>query len=489
MRQLVVAMHDTRMRAPFHRSYDFTDPLDDLWEVIPQKDWSFDLERGRARFVNRGSGKAEIFLRPCSIYGDTVEFQLVPADSRAGTFVFGFLGGFEHITFEVDLTAGDLQIRTHEFHKAQPRYCGKVQTKFSNLKVIREKDDLPGLPYEGSSVVLLLDDEPVANVGQIDIIPETLFTFGFKGPGEISLASFSIFGPKRPRPEYVRVGLWQQSSKPTTAQSVNALIEGVRQASEAGVQILLTPETSLTSLRPDDPELSNRDLIQSELRRFQEAVSKIPNAPYTLTGYPEWIEGSEVEGATLDEVKINAHRFVRPDGALGPRMAKVHSCEEGLWHGRKYNLQRVCGVEVAVGVCHDGRYPDVWSVGVMGGARLCLHPLGAGTPSGPIPTLLESYRDLGSQLDAFWVRTNAGGGSAIVYPGANAKQRETILAVPKDLTNENPAYPNYSPMGDLLAHARIRLWDASGVYPLRTLRSGATGHRMWSSLIPPVQEV
>ncbi len=65
--------------------------------------------------------------------------------------------------------------------------------------------------------------------------------FGFKGPGEVSLASFSIDGPERPRPEFVHVGLWQQSGKPTTTENVQALTEGVRQAANAGVQILLTP--------------------------------------------------------------------------------------------------------------------------------------------------------------------------------------------------------------------------------------------------------
>jgi len=477
------------MKAVYRREDHFDRPLDDCWEMIPEKGWTFDMTPGRARFVNRGEGRAEIYLRPCLSYGDTIEFQLKPGDSRAGIFVFGFLVGFEFITFELDLANGALKIHTHEFHKFQPRFVGKVSTAFTKIKLIHEKDSLPGLPYEGSSVKLLLDDKPGARVGEIDFLPESLFKFGFNGKGEISIASFSIHGKPRPRPEYVHVGIWQQKGKPTTAENVNALIEGVRKASDAGVQILLTPETSLTGLRTDHPELFDKQHIQSELRRFQKAISKIKNAPYTLIGYPDWIPGSEVEGATLAEVRINSHRFVRPDGTLGPMMAKVHSCEEGLWHGRNYNLQRVCGVEVAVGICHDGRYADVWTTGVMGGARLCFHALGAGTPSGPISRLIEHFRPLGEPFDAFWARVNAGGAAAIVYPSRNRKQPETILAVPEDLTEKNPTYPNYSTMGDLLAHARIRLWDATGAYPMRTLRSGSKAYKTWSSLIPPIQEV
>jgi predicted amidohydrolase len=287
----------------------------------------------------------------------------------------------------------------------------------------------------------------------------------------------------------VNVGLWQQNIKPTTAENVSALLEGVRQAAEAGVEILVTPETSLIGLRPDHSDWTDKAHIQAALRDFQEAVSKVPNAPYTLIGYPDWIPGSEVEGAEIDEVMVNCHRFVKPDGTLGPRMAKVHVCEEGMWHGRNYNVQRVCGVEVAVGVCHDGHYTDVWATGVMAGVRLCLHPSSGGNLSGSIPRVIDSFRSLGTRYDAFWVRVNAGGGAAIVYPTSNRKQPETILAVPKDLTEENPTYPEYSPMGDLLAHARLRLWDATGCYPLRTLRSGKQHYELWSSLIPEIQEV
>lgn len=44
-------------------------------------------------------------------------------------------------------------------------------------------------------------------------------------------------------------------------------------------------------------------------------------------------------------------------------------------------------------------------------------------------------------------------------------------------------------MGDLLAHARIRLYDATGCYPMRTLRGGVLAYECWSRLIPPIVEV
>lgn len=478
---------ELNMNAEFVRVYDFQHPLDEAWELIPEKGWSFDISVQGARFVNTSDDRAEIYLRPCSIYGDTYEFQFVPARKKTGVFCFGFLTGFEQIILELNCTTGELDIITHEYHKEQPRLVTKVATDFSKITCIRESDHLPGLPYEGSSIKLLLDDKLVAQLGQIDFLPESHIMFGLKGKGEVSLSSFAIHGRQRPRPEFLEIGIWQQSDKLDTVKNVDALIKGVRQAAKADVAMLITPETSLTGLRTTDPELQNRDHIQAALERFQRTISTIKDAPHTLIGYPEWIDGSTVEGANLAQVKVNCHRFVRPDGTLGPMMAKVHSCEEGLWHGRNYNLQRVCGVEVAVGVCHDNHYQDVWTTGVMGGARLCLHPSAGGTPSEPIPDILARYRNAGESFDSYWVRVNADGGSGIFRPRSNRKHPETVIAVPDDLTEKNPTYPRYSTMGDLLAHARIRLWDATGCYPMRTLRSGKTRYETWSRLIPEIQ--
>ena len=474
----------------YERFVDFSAPLDDSWEVLPDAGWSFDMRPGCARLANSGEGKAEIFLRPCALPGDVMEFRFVPGALRAGRFFAGFLAGFEYLRLELDLQRGELAVYTHEFHQPQPRLTAHVTTDFHSLKLLREKGVLTGLPYEGSTLTVLLDDRPVARVEEIDLLPETLANFGLQGPGEASLASWSINGGPRPRPEYTHVGLWQQRIKPTNMENARGLIEGVRQAAAAGVRILVTPETALTGLRPADADFNDPRSVREAVEWFQREIACIPGAPYTLIGYPEWVPGAQIEAATADVVKVNRHRFVRPDGTLGPGMAKVHSCEEGLWHGREYNFQRVDGVEVALGICHDGHYRDVWATGVMGGARLCLHAAAGGQAGGKIDDLLRSERHCpATNMDSFWVHVNAGGPSAISYPTPNAKRRETLLAVPKDLTAENPTYPDYSYMGDLLAHTVIRLYDATGCYPMRTLRGGGQAYRLWLQLMPGIVEV
>ncbi|MCX7705448.1 MAG: hypothetical protein N2115_04235 [bacterium] len=474
--------------AEYSKQWNFKQELDDTWEAISEKEFVIERKSGLLTIENSVDKDAPVYLRPCSIYGDRMDIHLADLGEKSGIFICGFLAGFEYINLVVDHKKGNVQVFTHEFHKKQPRFSTAFAAKkIKTITLIRNQDTLPGLSYEGCRVNILINNSNVGEIRHIDFLPECLFMFGLKTKGKIAIAGFSISGKRRPRPEYLEIGIWQQSIKRTIRENVDSLIEGVKKAASENVQILVTPETSLTGLRISE-ELNDRNLIQTELMRFQKAISKIKNAPYTLIGYPEWIPGKPVEGSTIDMVKINCHRFVRPDGTLGPMMAKVHSCEEGFWHGRNYNLQKVCNTEVAVGICHDAHYQDVWAVGVMAGARLCLHPAAGGTPHGKIPEILNGMRNLGTSLDAFWIRVNAGGGSAIVYPCKNRKQPETILAVPDDLTERNPSYPDYTYMGDMFTKARIRLWDATGCYPLRTLRSGKK-YNIWKKLIPRIQEV
>ncbi len=314
----------------YTREWNFKQELDDTWEAISEKGFAIERKSGVLCIESFENIDAPVYLRPCSIYGDRIDIKFAASGEKSGIFTCGFLAGFEYINLRIDFRKKTLHVFTHEFHKTQPRLSTALKsTNISKISIIRQKDELPGLPYEGSAVDILVNNSRVAQVRNIDFLPESLFMFGLKGKGKIAVSHFKISGNTRPRPEYLDVGIWQQSIKPTIEENVNSLIKGVKKAAENNVQILVTPETSLTGLRISD-DLMNRTNIQSELKRFQKAVAKIKNAPYVLIGYPEWISGKLVEGSTLKQVRVNCHRFVRPDGSLGPLMAKVHSCEEGL---------------------------------------------------------------------------------------------------------------------------------------------------------------
>ncbi|MBI2190511.1 MAG: hypothetical protein HYU36_00835 [Planctomycetes bacterium] len=134
------------MNAPgYLRTDDFSKPLDACWEVVPDGRWTWEASPGRARLRSESDGPAEIYLRPCCLPGDTMEWRLVPGARRTGLFVFGFLAGFEYLRLELDLSTGDLAVRTHEFHKPQPRLKTRVPTAFDHIAVFaRPSSQHPG---------------------------------------------------------------------------------------------------------------------------------------------------------------------------------------------------------------------------------------------------------------------------------------------------------------------------------------------------------
>ena len=72
--------------------------------------------------------------------------------------------------------------------------------------------------------------------------------------------------------------------------------------------------------------------------------------------------------------RYNVSRVYDPDGDVVASCPKIHSCEENFWHGYHYGEEDAQGVPVCMHICHDSRYPDIWTVPVMFGARLILHP-------------------------------------------------------------------------------------------------------------------
>ena len=63
-----------------------------------------------------------------------------------------------------------------------------------------------------------------------------------------------------------------------------------------------------------------------------------------------------------------------------------------------------------------GRYPELWTLPVMFGARLVLHPKNGIAVIGSVHAFEEKAREDSANSHAFYLNVNAGGGSRIVGP-------------------------------------------------------------------------
>jgi hypothetical protein len=184
-------------------------------------------------------------------------------------------------------------------------------------------------------------------------------------------------------------------------------------------------------------------------------------------GLPIW-ENSGDGG----KIRYNVSRLYAPDGEIAGTFAKVHSCEPNFWHGYRLNEFDIYGAPVCMHICHDGRYPETWTLPVMFGARVIVHPANPlselksrpkGSPTNlRCVTASQPERDTGATGSsyAFYLHISGSGGN---------------IASPQNYNKSAVEYNNWVGQSgetyESLCHKRIRVHDAFGYWPVRSFRA------------------
>ena len=192
-------------------------------------------------------------------------------------------------------------------------------------------------------------------------------------------------------------------------------------------------------------------------------LAALPDAPFLVAGLPEW---EQVPGHRRRTTRYNASRVYDPDGHIAGSYAKIHSCETEFWHGYRLQEFEVDGAPICMHICHDGRYPDVWTLPVMFGARLILHPSNGGTVGGSVDAFEKQANRSTQTSHAFYVHVNGGGGSFIAGP----QKYDNVLAVSAECRRDVDTFPAVGKPRECLLETRLRLHDAFGYWPVRSFR-------------------
>ena len=192
-----------------------------------------------------------------------------------------------------------------------------------------------------------LDGTTFLKVCDVNVLPDLGVALGVHRT-RVLLRRFVHRGAPTDVPEFLHVGGWQMLNRPSVADNLDSICRGVVRAAER------------------------------KLRRF---IKDVGNAPYVVVGLPVW---ESVPGHRRRKTRYNVSRVFDPDGDAVFTGPEIHSCETEFWHGFGVNEFDVYGAPVSMHVCHDGRYPKTWTLSVMFGARLVLHPSNGGTVRGGI---------------------------------------------------------------------------------------------------------
>ncbi len=407
--------------------------------------------------------------------GDSIELKFRPLDRTKAFVRLGFTGGMENAGVKLALNSRRVTLSTSEWTRPQPIATARIRIPRRRSHVLRvEKTNCGDGLRTNADIAVYLDGAKVLEARDVDVLPQIGVSVG-AGGGRVLLERFVHRGIPSGIPEFLHVGGYQVLNSKSIEKNLASIKRGLVAAAEVGVQLLVTPETSLTGLYPTDPVTKNPGRVAAAERKLQRFIAGLKNAPYVVVGLPIW---RSVAGHRLGRTRYNASRVYGPDGAIVATCEKIHSCETQFWHGYRLHEFDIYGVPCSMHICHDARYPDVWTLPVMFGARVILHPANGGTISGSVDAFEKSGRRYTQTSHAFYVYVNGGGGSHICGP----QKHDSLIAVSDEARRDQPAFPTVGKPVPCLIHARIRVPNAFGYWPIRSFRASQETAQAYAAL-------
>ena len=408
--------------------------------------------------------------------GDSIELRFRVLDAGSGWLRFGFdADQHEHARVEIAFRTGTVSLFTSDWRLEQPVAAVQSELAAEQSHTVRiEKTEGEGTLIKNAHVTVYLDGTRIMRLGDLDLLPEMGVLVQVSG-ARVLVEEFVQRGTPSGMPEYLHLGGYQVLNIDNIEKNLESICRGLQKAAEAGVELLVTTEMSLTSLYPTSPRTREPEPIvaaEAQLRRF---IRDLPGAPHVIVGLPV---REAVREHGLPETRYIASRVYDPDGDVLHTARKVHSAEQEMWHGYRLNEFEIEGVPMSLYICHDHRYPELQTLPVMFGSRLLLHPSNGGVISGSISAFEEKAGAASAQTHAFHMHVNAGGGSYIVGP----QRKGELMAASDESRRDIATFPVVGTPTDSFFHANIRIDDAFGYWPTRAFRASESIAQAYADL-------
>ncbi len=396
--------------------------------------------------------------------GDVIEIHLEWTTSSRGIVRFGFTGGMESAISSVDFKSAKATLNTSDWSTPQPADRNTISISRSRAHCIRiTKSESAGNLVKMADIVVELNDKVILQARNANVLPEMGISISISGAPAL-LKRFVHRGKPSDNPEYLHVGGWQVLNVADIDANLNSICTGLQIAANRGIQLLVTSETSLTGLFPTGSVTQNPKPVAAAEKKLRQFIKSLKNAPYCVVGLPTW---ESVSGHHRKKTRYNVSRVYDPDGHIVDTFPKIHSCEPEFWHGFRLQEFDIYGVPTCMHICHDGRYPETWTLPAMFGARLILHPSNGGTVNGSVDAFEKGANRSTTTSHAFYIHVNGGGGSYIASPD----KFNNVLDISDECRRTNRAFPSIGPPVECLIESNLRISDAFGYWPVRSFRA------------------
>ena len=401
--------------------------------------------------------------------GDTIELHFSVSAKDKGALRFGFAGGKEHAVATLDFRKHRVSLSTSDWTRPQPVASASLSLRKRETHVLLlAKTETPGGGLiKNADIRVSLDGVKVLAAHDLNILPEMGVSVGVAGT-RLLLRRFVHRGKPSTMPETLHVGGWQMLNRRSIEENMASLRRGLRQAAGEGVDLLVTPETSLTGLPPAGSAAKNPRFVTAAEKGLRRFIRGLKNAPHLVLGFPDW---RRVDAHRRRKTRYNAARVYDPDGKVISTCTKVHACEPDFSHGLRLNEFDILGVPVCMHICHDGRFPNTWTLPVMFGARLILHPANThGKVRESIAAFEARANAATGSSHAFYLHVNGAGGSFLAGP----LNHNRVMAVSSECRRDAPSFPMLGEPQEGLLHAQVRPDDSFGYWPTRAFRASET---------------
>jgi len=395
--------------------------------------------------------------------GDSIEVSFSQVITKEGALSLGFQGGFEHAIVSIDFGKKEVRLNTSDWTRSQPGIISRLSmSEIKQHTLILRKTAGRGRLVKKSNIDVVFDGTVIASEKDLNLLPEMGVSLNHE---KITINRLIHKGISREILKHLHIAGWQMLNSDSIEKNVESIRRGVKIAGERGVQLLVTPETSLTGLFPSSQVTMNKKLIAEAEKKVRRCLRQTKNAPYLVVGLPVWRRES---GHQKTLTRFNASRVYDPDGNVVSTHAKIHSCETEFWHGHQLQEFDVYGVPICMHVCHDGRYPETWTLPVMFGARIIVHPANGGKISGSMDAFEAMAKSqVTPTAHAFYLHVNGGGGSFISSP----QKYDNILAVSEECKRTSGSFPMVGDPQECFVEAKVNVEEAYGYWPVRSFHA------------------
>jgi predicted amidohydrolase len=407
--------------------------------------------------------------------GDSIEIHFTLLEAGKGFLNCGYRGGMDWAKVNMDFEKKEVTFTATDWTRPQP--CQKVPFTLSSRDthvLILERLEGRGNLVRNSLLNVYLDGEKIFTEPDLNLYPETGIRI-FAGNTRVLVRRFIHRGTDTGVPETLHLGGWQMQSTKSIEKNLDSLFRGLKLAADKGVQLLVTPETSITGYYSQHKVTTDPSIAAQAEKKIQNFMKTLKDAPYLVGGLPVW---KQVAGHRQEKTRYNCSRVYDPDGHIVCTHAKAQTCSTGFARGSKLQEFDVLGVPICLINCLDARFPELWTLPVMFGARVILHPASASRVKGTLDAFeAKAKRDhVMTTSHTFYMNLNAWGGSFIVSP------LKKLLDVSAECKNSVKTFPNVDKPQDCMIEANIRVANAFGYWPARSFRASEQAAKAYMHL-------